>query len=62
MVTGPRKAKRGNKRNWGQKQLSKKIKKALDWKGDQAKTFLKHLMPCYATLSQYNLNPPKRFH
>ena len=40
----PRKAKQNlfSKEDWGQKQLSKKIEKALDWKGDYSK--LKHLV------------------
>ena len=35
----PRKAKQNlfSKEDWGQKQLSKKIEKALDWKGDRSK-------------------------
>lgn len=38
----PRKAKQNlsNKEVWGQKQLSKKIEKALDWKGDCSKLSL----------------------
>lgn len=41
MVTGPRRVKQilSNKDDWGQKQLSKKIKKALDWKADCSKSF-----------------------